>query len=246
MAEPIGPEVTVRGLNDLGIQDGDNKVSAADGTNFDRIPEDGIPVIREFSVTNDGDRTLILGTLTLPTGFTVMKELSETLAPGETDTFAVRLDNDIIGTKSGQLMFTTNNPDETFYNFRIQGKVIDVDGPEVTVRGLNDVEITDGDNKASAADGTNFGTIPQTGTPVVRTFTVINDGDFALIPTMLTLPEGFTLTEELSDRIKAGDSDTLTVQLDSDVVGTKTGQLTFITNDADEPLFNFRILGKVL
>jgi len=36
------------------------------------------------------------------------------------------------------------------------------------------------------------------------------------------------------------------VRLDADVVGTKSGHLSFSTNDSDEPVFNFRILGKVL
>ncbi len=119
-------------------------------------------------------------------------------------------------------------------------------GPEVTVRGIDNVVITDGDNKASVVDGTHFGTIAQGGAPFQRTFTVRNDGDLALNLGSMNVPAGFTLVEGLPSSLAAGEEDTFTVRLDADIAGTKSGHLSFTTNDDDEPLFNFRVLGKVL
>ncbi len=240
------PEVTVQGLNDVEIVDGDNKASAADGTNFGTISQDGAPMTRTFTVVNDGGEPLSLGAVNVPTGFTLTEGLSSSLAAGASDTFTVQLSSGATGTKSGHLSFTSNDADEPVFNFRILGKVTaPALNPEVTIHGLNDVEITDGDNKASAADGTNFGTIAQGGSPMTRTFTVTNDGTDPLALGPVTVPTGFTLTESLAGSLSAGASDTFTVQLDASTQGTKSGHLSFTTNDADEPVFNFRILGKV-
>jgi len=239
------PEVSVTGLNDTNISDGDNRASAADGTNFGNILHGDTPVTRNFTVSNDGGSTLTLGSVSLPTGFTLTEGLDSSIAAGQSDTFTVRLDANVVGTKTGHLTFTTNDSDENPFNFRILGKVLESDGPEIVVEGLNDIEITDGDNTVSAADGTNFGTILRGTTPVSRTFTVTNTGDVPLMLGTISLPTGFTLTEGLDSSIAAGASDTFTVQLDADTNGTKSGHLSFSTNDSDEDPFNFRITGKV-
>jgi|GEM_PF-2127043 len=244
--EPIPAEIIVRGFNNVVIEDGDNKVTAADGTNFGSVLEDGTPKIQTFTVINLGDLPLTLGSVSVPTGFTLLDDLSGPLNYGESDTFTIQLDVDIVGTKSGHISFSNNDADESPFNFRITGKVIDVVHPEIRVNGLNGVEILDGDNKSTAADGTNFGSVAQGSTPVTRTFTVTNDGVDPLSLGVITIPNGFTLLEGLPSTLGVGQSDTFTVQLDTTTTGTKSGHLSFNTNDADERRFNFRILGKVL
>ena len=49
--------------------------------------------------------------------------LSGSLAPGASDTFTVRLDNATVGTKSGDVSFSTNDGDENPFHFRITGIV---------------------------------------------------------------------------------------------------------------------------
>jgi len=115
---------------------------------------------------------------------------------------------------------------------------------EVTVLG-NGVSITDGDVTPSAADGTSCGTVFQGAPPVSRTFTVRNDGTDVLILGAVTVPLGYTLTEDLSTSLPGGASDTFTVQLETASGGTKTGEVTFTTNDTDENPFHFRITGTV-
>ena len=124
------------------------------------------------------------------------------------------------------------------------GLRIRVLAPEITVLG-NTVSITDGDTTPSAADGTDFGSVTLGGPAASRTFTVRNDGTAALTLGVVTVPTGFTLTESLSTTLAAGASDTFTVQLDTATLGTKSGDVSFTTNDSDENPFNFTITGIV-
>jgi hypothetical protein len=62
----------------------------------------------------------------------------------------------------------------------------------------------------------------------------------------VTLPTGFTLTSPPAASVAAnGGMTTFTVRLDTSIVGTKTGDVSFSTNDSDENPFNFRITGTV-
>jgi len=116
--------------------------------------------------------------------------------------------------------------------------------PEITVLG-NGLSIADGDTMPSTTDGTDFGSVAQGGTAITRVFTVYNDGTAALTLGTVTVPTGFTLTEPLSPSLVAEASDTFTVQLDSATPGTKSGAVSFATNDSDENPFHFEITGTV-
>ncbi len=235
-------EVTVQG-NEIGIVDGDTTPGAADGTDFGSALQSGTPVSKSFTVRNDGTATLTLSGLVVPAGFTVIEPLTTILAPGVSDTFTVRLDTATTGTKSGQISFTTNDSDENPFNFSLTGTVI-VPTPEVTVEG-NLTGIADGDTTPSAADGTDFGGALQGGTPISKSFTVRNDGTANLTLSGLVVPAGFTLTEPLAVSLAPGASDTFTVRLDTATAGTKSGQISFTTNDSGENPFNFSITGTV-
>jgi hypothetical protein len=135
----------------------------------------------------------------------------------------------------------------TPYAFDVQAilvNVTDVAEPEITVRG-NTVSIADGDTTPSTTDFTDFGSVTQNGTALVRTFTVKNDGAANLTLGAVSLPTGFTLVEGLSTLLTPGASDTFQVRLDTSVLGTKTGQISFTSNDSNESPFNFSITGTV-
>jgi hypothetical protein len=119
-----------------------------------------------------------------------------------------------------------------------------VTAPEVTVLG-NSVSIADGDTTPSAADFTDFGSVLQGGAPVIRSFTVRNDGTATLNLSGLVAPAGFTITDPLAASLAPGASDTITVQLETATTGTKSGQISFTTDDGDENPFNFNITGTV-
>lgn len=76
-----------------------------------------------FRVVNEGDRTLDLGTLSVPRSFVVLEGLSASLAPGAADTFTVALSTTVAGTHSGEIHFATSDPDHAIYNFPVTGTV---------------------------------------------------------------------------------------------------------------------------
>src|SRR6185369_8613619 len=232
------PEIAVSGLA-VTIADGDATPSGTDGTDFGTVLQ-GATVDRVFTVGNTGTAALTTSGLTLPVGFSLVEGLSASIAAGGSDSFTVRLDSSIAGTKSGQISFGTNDGDENPFNFSIAGTVT---APEIAVSGLA-VDIADGDATPSSTDGTDFGSVLQ-GTTVDRVFTVSNTGTAALTTSGLTLPSGFSLVEGLSASIAAGGSDTFTVRLDGTTLGTSSGQISFATNDGDENPFNYSIAGTV-
>ncbi len=236
------PEVTVLG-NGISIANGDTTPDPADNTDFGSVLQGAWPVSRTFTVRNDGELTLMLGAVTLPAGFTLTTSLSPTLAAGASDTFTVQLDTATVGTKTGDISFSTNDSDENPFNFRITGTVLPA--PEITVLG-NGISITDGDTTPGTEDGTDFGYVLQGEAAVSHTFTVRNDGTATLTLGTVTIPAGYTVTEDLSASLTPGESDTFTIQLDTAAVGTKAGNVSFSNNDLDENSFNFQITGAVI
>ncbi len=117
------PEISVYGAGGYVMTDGDTTPIPNDGTDYGTITEGGSTASGTFEVRNDGSSTLTLGTVNVPTGFTLTEPLSTSLAPGASDTFTVRLDNTPAGTKTGDISFSNNDSNENPFNFRITGKV---------------------------------------------------------------------------------------------------------------------------
>ncbi len=118
--------------------------------------------------------------------------------------------------------------------------------PEVAVfGGYVRTEIVDGDTAPTATDNTNFGSATLAGSAVSKTFYVHNTGNATLTTSGLSVPTGFTIIEPLAGTIAAGGSDSFTVRLDTTTAGTKSGQISFTTNDSNENPYNFAISGTV-
>ena len=172
---PLLPEVTVRYAT-VGIADNDTTPSTGDGTDFGSVTQGQPGITHTFTVQNDGDATLYLGSVSVPSGFTLTEGLDSSLAPGASDTFSVLLDTTTVGTMSGEVSFATNDSDESPFNFTVTGSVTAPLLPEVTVRYAT-VGIADNDTTPSTGDGTDFGSVTQGQPGITHTFTVQNDGD---------------------------------------------------------------------
>ena len=114
-----------------------------------------------------------------------------------------------------------------------------LESPEVTVL-VGASGIADGQPAAVS-----FGTVVQGSAGASRTFTVRNDGGGLLTLGAVAVPAGYTVTEELPANLAAGQADSFTIRLDAASTGTKSGQISFVTGDADESPFNFAVTGKV-
>ena len=123
LGDSPAPEIVVTGLGDEAITDGDSSPRTADGTDFGTITVGDSAVTRTFKVANTGGANLTTSTPTIPTGFTLTEGLDATIAAGANDTFSVRLDNSVAGTKSGDISIANNDADENPFNFAITGEV---------------------------------------------------------------------------------------------------------------------------
>ncbi len=191
-----------------------------------------------FAVLNSGAATLTLGSVTLPAGFSIAEALTASLAPGESDTFTVQLDTTTPGDKAGDIFIENNDGDENPFHIAVMGTVQSA-APEITVLS-GTTNIVDG-----ATVPFDFGRAAQGRGSLIQTFTVRNDGTTPLTPGTISLPAGYLLLEGLNSSLAAGQSDSFTVTRGSAFAGTFSGDISIVTNDADENPFNFRVVATI-
>ena len=131
--------------------------------------------------------------------------------------------------------------------------------PEISVLGLNDVEIPSGASTPSAQTGTNFGSVgllDGTGSNVFvdRTFTIGNSGTGALTlgadaVSLVDAPPGsrpgvFSVVTQPAETVAAGGSTTFTIRFDPASAGVESLWVSVANDDADEAPYRFRIGGN--
>jgi hypothetical protein len=232
---PIAPDVSVYLQTGGDIIDGQS--TALD---FGSVNQGSAGVSKLIVVKNGGNANLTLSNLVVPTGFTLTGTLAATLAPGEIDSFTVTLNSTTIGTSSGTISFATNDPNENPFNFPVTGVVNPPGQPEVTVSIQDGPAISDG--QASPVD---FGTVAQGSAGTSKLIVVKNDGNANLNLSGLTLPTGFTLTGTLIGTLAPGEIDSFTVNFPATSLGSASGTVSFVTNDATENSFDFPVTGTV-
>ncbi len=96
----------------------------------------GSAVTKTFTVQNVGLQPLVLGnTINLPSGYTLVSGFgTTTLLAGETTTFTVRLTAAAAGSFGGAISFTSNDADESPFDFNVSGTVSAVGGFSITLR----------------------------------------------------------------------------------------------------------------
>jgi Ca2+-binding RTX toxin-like protein len=118
----VPPEVSVFG-NGVAIADNSTSTSILNGTDFGDVFE-GSPIFRHFTVTNTGTDPLTTSGMTLPPGFTLVKSLAPSIAPGASDIFLVNVQTNQSGVYGGNISFTTNDTDEGQFDFAVRANVI--------------------------------------------------------------------------------------------------------------------------
>ena len=111
--------------------------------------------------------------------------------------------------------------------------------PEIDVQG-NGSSIANGDATPSLTDHTDFGST-TTGTPISRTFTVLNTGTADLTLGALTVPAGFTVTTAPTSPVAASGSTTFVVECTAASAATFSGNISLVNNDSDENPYVFAI-----
>jgi len=135
----------------------DGPANIADGQtgaiSFGTVNQNASAPQKTFTVRNDGDLLLNLSSLILPVGFTIVSNFGDTsLVSGQSTTFTVNMLTSTGGVKSGNIQFTTNDGNETTFNFPVTGTVNGLSTPtglQVTGSTYNSVSLGWTDTSAS-------------------------------------------------------------------------------------------------
>jgi Ca2+-binding RTX toxin-like protein len=236
-APPQIPDIAVS-LGQTGIPDGQSAP-----INFGAVDRNGAAPTRTFTVFNTGDGPLTVGGVSVPAGFTLIDPLVGPIAAGGAESFTVRMDTATAGAKGGQVVITTNDPDEDPYNFAIAGTVSappPPTQPDITVTLRAPAGPIDNGNST-----VEFGNRLAGSRGSTRTFRVRNDGDATLDLGTISVPAGFKLIDPLVGPLAPGEAESFVVQLDTATPGTKNGFVSIDTNDPDEDPFTFRVVGNI-
>jgi hypothetical protein len=218
-------------------------VELADGTgsvDFGGTVVDA-PVTQTITVGNVGTLDLALGTIALPSGYSLVTGFGATLlVPGQATSFVVQMDALFEGTYAGVISIDSNDADENPFDFVVTGTVSVAPVPEPEIQVLVD--------GAELADGT--GSVDFGGTlvdaPVTQTITVGNVGTLDLALGTITLPSGFSLVTGFGATLLApGQATSFVVQMDALFEGAYAGVISIGSNDADEDPFDFGATGTV-
>lgn len=116
----FGPEIEVLdNTSGTNLQDGASTVDFGDTT------QGSGALSRTFTITNDGERELALGTISLPNNFQLAGTFPTSIAAnGGTGTFTLQLTTADAGTFGGVVSFTNDDADESPFNFDVTGTVI--------------------------------------------------------------------------------------------------------------------------
>ncbi|MCP4669208.1 MAG: choice-of-anchor D domain-containing protein, partial [Deltaproteobacteria bacterium] len=249
----VAPEMGVEG-NSQEIADGDTTPTTIDHTDFGGADILTGMVVRTFTILNTGTGDLNLaGTPLVEVGGTHAGDFSVTTMPGSPVTpggdtlFQVTFNPGALGLRSATISIENDDGDENPYNFSIQGT--GTAAPEMRVEG-NSQEIADGDDTPSSDDHTHLGRTDVSGSPVVRSFTILNTGsaDLNLTGTPLVEVGGahagdFTVTALPATPVAPGGDTLFEVTFNPAAQGVRSAFISIANDDADENPYNFAISG---
>lgn len=118
--DPGGPEVMVQ-YGSIGIHDGDRTPSIEEGTDFGSVHVSTGIEQRTYRVTNTGESPLSLGEETSSSNEFQVRNLTSSLAPGDSDTFTITFNPRSVGPKSAIINFTTNDAVQNPFSFEVSG-----------------------------------------------------------------------------------------------------------------------------
>ncbi|MGJ8726738.1 MAG: choice-of-anchor D domain-containing protein [Roseibacillus sp.] len=251
------PNAQVRGnyvgSNNLGdiIPAGTYTTSYDLGTQFGEV-ELGESETEIFVLENIGDGTLDYNITVSGAGFTVFDD-TITLEPNQgsnsRDVFGIVFEPTTRGVKSALVTVSSNDPDTPSYIFAVEGTAV---GPELDVFGgqsVQNMSIKDGRTSTNTSDGTDFGTLNVGAPGTTHTFLLRNDGEENLIianqNSALSDDTHFTVTglPNPTQPILPQTNWPIQITFEPQSAGTKTVEVTLISNDFDENPYTFNITG---
>ena len=193
-----------------------------------------------FTVRNDAPASYLgLGEIRVPEGFELVAGFStDRLAEGESDTFTVRLNNDSLGEKTGDIAVVNGDLAQTPFTFPVKGYVGPAD-PAIVVF-FGGIEVVHG-----SPTPIDVGTVEQGSGSLDAAFEVCNYGFQDLTLDISDISGDFPLIEGLDLVLGNGGSDTFTVRMETDTAGVKTGAISIVNNDPHRNPFIINLTGLV-
>ncbi len=243
------PEIDIQG-NGISIVDGDITPSATDFTIF-TATSINTSTTRTYVIRNTGPGLLTVGTYTITganaSSFTVTTPPPTNIIAGGSANIVITFSPTFAGVHNANFTIYNSDTNENPYSFSLQGTATD---SEINLYfGTPANAIPDNTYSVSAATGTDFGNT-TVGTPVIRTFTIINLGSLPLIltdtPRVRVIGTGaalFAVTQPAVSSVPAGGTTTFTVTFTPLVLGKTVCILSILSNDSDETKYDFTIQG---
>lgn len=196
------------------------------------------PHIETFIIKNNSEvDTLTLDSLLVPLGFSLVGSFPLSLTPLSEIPFSIQLDASQAGLFSGVLSFNTSDIDIPIVSISLNGEVLEAL-----------IEVTSNTSTPLPPNSTLYFDEVTQGDISNNSFTVLSTGTGNLIIDNLTLtnPE-FSITNPLTLPLVIGSnsSETINVSLDTSIIGSKEGTLSFTTNDINYPIYSFNLSALV-
>jgi hypothetical protein len=226
----------------IGVSVGTNVLTNGDTTavDFGTVQPNTNGLRVTFTVTNAGGQTLELEAITAPTNYIVNTNYPPTIAALSNGSFGVELVTTNVGTFTGNIAITNNDPTLTngTFAFAVSGTVLP-SAPELEVF-YGTSNIANGQTNA-----VNFGSVPQDATGPTLAFAITNAGQQTLVVTNITAPAGFIVSPNLSTNITAGGSGAFSVALLTTNMGNFSGVVSIVNNAPGGSPFSFPVMGTV-
>ncbi len=250
------PIVKVLG-NGTAIGAGDSTPDASDHTFFGTIDILAAPIVRTFTVRNDGNLALNIGGLprviisdNTAGVFTLTMDLAvSSINPGEQLTFQITFDPTAAGDFGATITINTDDATTPEFRFAIGGTGTAT--PDVAVFGRQTVAILDGSTTVSSDNLTTFGLRNVVGQTSERRYVIRNMGSANLElsgPVRLEglNPQDFRVVIQPAMTILPGESTVFVIRFNPSRVGPRGAIVAFDSNDPDTGTFNFAIRGSGL
>ncbi|WP_254512688.1 choice-of-anchor D domain-containing protein [Anatilimnocola floriformis] len=200
---------------------------------------------KTITIKNTGNATLTLVKPTaadMPAGFAIVTNFAVTsLAAGASATITIRYTPTAVGAAGGVLNLVSNDADEGTFAINLAGTGTPGPQPEINVNIGSTAIQTGGTVDFGDAQLTKF---------VNKVITIKNTGTATLTlvkPTVGQMPPGFSIVTNFTvTSLVAGASASITLRYTPTALGSISGLLNLVSNDADEGTFAINLTGNGL
>jgi gliding motility-associated-like protein len=233
------PEINLfEGTHNTGLAISDGQSSNIDFGSATQ-PND---ITKVFAIENTGTSILSISGISVSgSDFSITSSVSA-IASGTTETFTATLSGINDGVFNATISVTSDDQDETIFDFPITGTITASGTPEINVFVGSDnsgVPITDA--QIIVID---FGTAVEEDN-IVQTFAIENTGTSVLnIVSIGSSSTEFTLSS-VPTAVAAGITEVFTINLDGALPSVFNSTITITSDDADENSFAFSVTGEI-